>query len=498
MAFCALVVTLAAPAAASASTFVVSSPGAGGSDSSCAPCVTIEGAIIKAGSHAGADTIQLGVGVYTMQVLLEPSNPVTLVGQGRFATVISAYNHEAVSADGAHVVRGVTLRAYDSTVATIGNGTLLDDTQLQGIVNTPGLSVAGVAATGHGTATVRNTEIIMPHLSTPNSSYGITSMQDGSLNVQHAIVQADTGMAMSAGATWIVGGSTFNSFSSALNDDRGADVRIYDTELNHIGTAPVYQVSQYTGAGETGSLLLDGVVLDGLGTGSSDAGVGAGASGGGVETLVVVNSVFHDFTTDVGISEDALSTTDSEITRSAVNPMRVSIEGSAVSPLGLGNINTGAAGFSFGFVNASAHEYRLTAASPLRDSGAPGPLASARPKFDIRGEARLRDGNGDGVARIDIGAWERQSAPRVVAAPAVTGTAKVGSNVACPSSWSTGSGASFTWRWYRSGHTAPIAQATGSKYVVRPGDAGRYLRCKVVATTSDEQRSALSPWRKIA
>ena len=47
--------------------------------------------------------------------------------------------------------------------------------------------------------------------------------------------------------------------------------------------------------------------------------------------------------------------------------------------------------------------YRLTPASPAIDAGAPAPLAGGT---DAAGRPRVVDGNGDGTAVIDLGAYE--------------------------------------------------------------------------------------------
>ena len=62
-----------------------------------------------------------------------------------------------------------------------------------------------------------------------------------------------------------------------------------------------------------------------------------------------------------------------------------------------------------GFVNAAAGDYRLAPGSPLIDAGDPGTLAG----LDLAGNALIADGNGDGIERRDIGAYEL--------APAFTG-----------------------------------------------------------------------------
>jgi len=61
-----------------------------------------------------------------------------------------------------------------------------------------------------------------------------------------------------------------------------------------------------------------------------------------------------------------------------------------------------------GFADAAGLDFRLVAGSPLIDAGEPGALAAGQSTVDLAGLARLVDGNGDGEARRDIGAYEYQ------------------------------------------------------------------------------------------
>lgn len=58
-----------------------------------------------------------------------------------------------------------------------------------------------------------------------------------------------------------------------------------------------------------------------------------------------------------------------------------------------------------------AEDLGLRADSPLIDGGDPRPLAAEEPEVDAQGNVRAMDGNGDGIARRDPGAFERRPPP---------------------------------------------------------------------------------------
>ena len=64
--------------------------------------------------------------------------------------------------------------------------------------------------------------------------------------------------------------------------------------------------------------------------------------------------------------------------------------------------------------------------SPLVDRGVPGGLLSTESQFDLALQGRLVDGNGDGTARRDMGAFEYQRAAPEVTAAAAPATAGQG------------------------------------------------------------------------
>jgi len=87
------------------------------------------------------------------------------------------------------------------------------------------------------------------------------------------------------------------------------------------------------------------------------------------------------------------------------------------------------------------------------------------------------------------------AAPNNTTAPAVSGTAKVGSTLTVSNgSWS-GSPTSYTYQWQRCTSTTSCTDITGASnqtYVVRNADAGNKLRAVVTATNADGKSTANS------
>ncbi len=102
--------------------------------------------------------------------------------------------------------------------------------------------------------------------------------------------------------------------------------------------------------------------------------------------------------------------------------------------------------------------------SPLVDAGDPRPLDADEPEADAAGDVRVMDGDGDGVARRDIGAYER----RPPAAPSTAGNllANAGAEQGDPATDDRASPAPPRWR--RSGGFTSVAYGTTVGLVAFP------------------------------
>ena len=103
----------------------------------------------------------------------------------------------------------------------------------------------------------------------------------------------------------------------------------------------------------------------------------------------------------------------------------------AVTQTGAGTLSAGAGNLSADplFVGLNGVDQELRFSSPLVDAGLTDPLSPAESATDLDGNPRVVDGNGDGVATRDIGAFEYQRRPPVVTTAVASPTTPVGQAV---------------------------------------------------------------------
>jgi len=179
-------------------------------------------------------------------------------------------------------------------------------------------------------------------------------------------------------------------------------------------------------AGGTGSSTIDADRITAYGNGTGEDGVYASPSSGAGNTAKINlrGSVIDGFGTAVRAYQSGGAATTVTTAWSAFKLASVSAMGGATYTAGASNLDL--AGTSAGFVDAAGGDLRLRHDSPLVDRGDPTFQFSV---LDRDRQPRVRDGDGAGGPRVDIGAIEYQRSAPAAAATATPSTVAAGQEV---------------------------------------------------------------------
>jgi hypothetical protein len=156
-----------------------------------------------------------------------------------------------------------------------------------------------------------------------------------------------------------------------------------------------------------------------IGPGGGNGFWAAGESNGSnpTATLNVLDSVVRGYAADLRVSAGVMGTASLSIDNSAFDFTKVTTNNPNKATINPGLHNLNMSGFDPKLIDVRGAMHPAFD-SPLVDRGVPGGLLSTESQFDLALLARLVDGNGDGTAQRDMGAFEYQRA-----APAVTASA---------------------------------------------------------------------------
>lgn len=397
------IVVAACPAVASATDYCVDPV----VNCSGTPAPSFDTALELAAKQTDADRIFLGAKEYKAQTgtgftYTVPGSSIEIIGEGKGRTTIT-------SPPGASSVLnliGATAPISDLTIRIPPNVT-------QG-------------ATGLSTQSSARRIDVVEDGTQANSHRGVVLSGDAPLedsSVTLGGAQQNTAVVFGAGGG-IVRGSALTAWEGVASTHGGLIERsriagvergVFATDnfTTVVGTLVRFSkaggggIASLNGAGSSiTSVKADSVTIIGPGYAGT---IGAGAASGGAlpnatAELILTNSIIRGAASSLWVSD--AGRTGSAKVRASYSDYDPS--GNVVASIGaLTESNVSNVGDA-GFVDPAAGDYHLRDTSPLLDRGDPGTLLQG---LDLDGSPLVTDGNGDGVAVRDMGAFEHPAAP---------------------------------------------------------------------------------------
>lgn len=408
---------LGAPTAAHAATYCVA-------DDACEAAGGIgKASPLYAFAHAAttpeADEIRLGPGVFTANLDYSSSSPVTIVGAGRDKTflrqnVVGAPNYP----------RALRLTAPAPTASVVSDLTIeLSGTGARGLEVSNGATARRVdivgapmhsfgVISGGGASTAEDLHIDLQG----DGNTGAQLMGDTSL-LTNSTIEAENGVSVSGGkdgkATATLRGLRITPEAAGI-EVSGGTAKVESVLVDARGSANVRGLWVHTASAYAERKLLGRHVTVVGSPGYPNArGLHVKSDDNKrVSSFELSDSVITGFSTAVEVESSNYGW--------AKGILRSSYHGPFVhtnTPNGQGGMSDVAPVQVFGdvgFTDPAHGDFTLRAGSPLVDAGWTAAFFDLDAPLDLAGAARVADGDGDGTARRDVGAFERQ-AP--VAAP---------------------------------------------------------------------------------
>jgi len=409
---------------------------------------TIQSALTAA-QGAGHDRVLIGAGEFTVPAggLSYTGDRVDVIGAGADATILNQQRSDpfeyVLSVDDGGAAGGSTVEGLRAVIAqNIGTGRQNGGLHLDGAVHASHVDIA-VAPAASGAIGVKLDGTSELTFSTVDLGY----LPDGGTAVYASTTTADAP---------VVEDSYLRGYSGVINGSGGA-AEVRRTEIATAGNG----VAQ--GAG---SVLVENVVITleplpgGVGTTGFYVTGAAGAASVDVRHVTVIGGDALSTGVDVDSSDSSASVINSIIRTPGISLRKSSSATSAIAA-NYNAFHPGATVENGGggtFFNLNARldnpqflgdpdfgEFRLSHASPMIDAGNPAALAS--PSDDFDGDPRVVDGDGDGTARRDLGAFEYQRRAPVVTALAEPATAFPGDPIAWIATATDEDGDPLTYEW---------------------------------------------------
>jgi hypothetical protein len=425
----AVVAMLVGPASAAATTFCVSDAAcvaAGGTMSA-----DLGAALSSANSNAGPDRVEVGVGSFdentaTGSYAYLGTDPLELVGEGIGQTVLfdstPAMFDPVLTVNGASTtVSGFTFEMSSASErgAQLNGGASGSNLEAKIVSGAP-TNVTGFVLNGAKSLTNASTDLASSGVGSAGINViglpGVT-IEDVQLSAKSGIFLAPSDASAEnvirrARITATDGTGVSASFGSSTLESSLVQV----LTPNDIGIV----VGNSNMAAVPFDIEVRNTTIIGPGTGISAAGAGVSAAdvlaGAQLPSLVLRDSIVFGFLSPLQCAQ--FNPSGDDVPTLTVEYSNFPATGSDIDA---GCVDTfiNPSNVDPAFVNP-ASDFHLQMGSPLIDAGTPGPLGGGESATDLDGNPRLADGNGDGIARRDLGAFERAapSPPGGAATPA--------------------------------------------------------------------------------
>jgi hypothetical protein len=413
---CAAVVTLLLAVDAQATTYCVASPP--GCVGTAKTEANVEATALKgaARSDGQPDVVWFGSGVYTDSGTWQPGGSDDLEIRGTGATTILTSSGTTnipvlrttdVASAAAVVVRDVVVRipqnfpddALQAGSAIAAHGALFERVVMES--RNEGAS----GALDFNGSTFRDGQVKEIAGGTVITAFASKPGSDDPITIEDSTIQANRTAEGSNGVTVTIRGSILRATgNSAIVDAIGGTVELENCILFSKWVPPLhaYTIATFPDALVRGDHLT---ILNGDGGGYAPVEARVYADGQNDATVILTNSIARGF--PAGATRNAPSANDRGDANVAIRWSNLHLgaiysSGDGTLAVETGNIDADPK-FADGFLN-----FRLAAGSPSIDAGNPGLTG---PALDFGGDPRMVDGNGDGIARRDQGAYEYQPPP---------------------------------------------------------------------------------------